>query len=371
MMTFKMALKITSVIAALGTLSVVALASDPNLDSSTEYGLSCSSGGCIDRTNFVASNERNLLHRVNIFSADLKDHRVELKTVGTGKVFAPIGRIEPTLPIPTENDGLVQSKDLHATAFLVSPCYIMTNYHAVFGVAPMEKMDQQTATFYVGIDPKTGKPYEIKATPVAHGAFLPTQATGEDWALLKLTKCAGLVADIGWMEFAPADLIDYKNKNLKVAGFAGDHDWKKLWVDDSCHSHGFSGEGVEVMHDCATSGGDSGGPGYYMDHGIPKVVFMNEGSNDSGASILGSSNSSKRKTLKTWDNGNSNVGLDIRGLLASAVIPEITMNNVKLKDVSLDRVIGIDRALWNVKNPAVENIKSNQVLSATSGHAGI
>src|SRR5215469_16727639 len=78
---------------------------------------------------------QTLFHRVTVFSDDpnsIHDPRHPQSQTGADKMFAPIGLIWTNHPQPDQ--GTVPRSDFHmGTAFLVSPCYILTAYHVVFG----------------------------------------------------------------------------------------------------------------------------------------------------------------------------------------------------------------------------------------------
>jgi hypothetical protein len=75
------------------------------------------------------------------------------------------------------------------TAFLVSPCYVLTAYHVVFGYrfglrkGAQEQAEQDvSATFSVG-----GK--RSRAVPAKYGQF--SRFPGRDWTLLRLEPECG------------------------------------------------------------------------------------------------------------------------------------------------------------------------------------
>jgi hypothetical protein len=80
-------------------------------------------------------NTRTLFHRVAVFSDapdSIHDPRHPQPQTGADKMFAPIGLIWTNHPQPDQ--GTAARSDLHmGTAFLVSPCYVLTVYHVVFG----------------------------------------------------------------------------------------------------------------------------------------------------------------------------------------------------------------------------------------------
>ena len=80
-------------------------------------------------------NALTLFHRVAVFSDapdSIHDPRHPQSQTGADKMFAPIGLVWTNHPQPDQSTA--PRSDLHmGTAFLLSPCYILTAYHVVFG----------------------------------------------------------------------------------------------------------------------------------------------------------------------------------------------------------------------------------------------
>lgn len=104
-------------------------------------------------------NAPTLFHRVAVFSDApdfIHDPRHPQSQTGADKMFAPIGLVWTNHPQPDQ--GTAPRSDLHmGTAFLVSPCYVLTAYHVVFGYrlglrkGTQKEADQDvSATFSVG-----------------------------------------------------------------------------------------------------------------------------------------------------------------------------------------------------------------------------
>ena len=124
----------------------------------------------------------------------IHDPRHPQSQTGADKMLAPIGLVWTNHPQPDQ--GTAPRSDLHmGTAFLVSPCYILTAYHVVFGYrfglrkgAQEEAEQDVSATFSVG-----GK--RSRAVPAKYGQF--SMFTGRDWVLLR--PRAGCGASVfGW-----------------------------------------------------------------------------------------------------------------------------------------------------------------------------
>ena len=210
-------------------------------------------------------NGRTLLHRVTVFSDDpdtIHDPRHPQPQNGADRMFAPIGLIWTNHPQPDQ--GAAPTSHLHmGTAFLISPCYILTAYHVVFGYrAGFRKGQQQaerdvSATF--GVAGKTSR-----AVPVKYGRF--SMFPGQDWALLRLQpsarqRCLGEDPNIGWVRLAPLTPATATKQSLSVAGYPADKDRALLWRQDTCHFferyHDVANDGLWKT-DCATRPRSSG-----------------------------------------------------------------------------------------------------------------
>ena len=171
-------------------------------------------------------NGQTLFHQVAVFSDDpnsIHDPRHPQSQTGADKMFAPIGIIWTNQPQPDQ--GTVPRSNFHmGTAFLVSPCYILTAYHVVFGYRlGLRKTAEQaerdvSATFRVGGNTSL-------AVPAKYGQF--STFPGRDWALLLLKpaaghKCLGEDPNIGWLQLAPLEPATATKKSLSVAGYPSD-----------------------------------------------------------------------------------------------------------------------------------------------------
>ena len=205
----------------------------------------------------------------NVFGAD---NRHVVAPVGQGHATAIVGSILTNAPVP-DADHPARLVMTGATAFMVSPCHALTNFHAVFGRA-----DHGDRTHTVTMTIVGSKTYKVVGTPVVWGSLVD----GQDWALLKVT-CVGLDPLIGWGipagPYAPAD--------VQMTGFPGDKDRSRPWTS-RCRIHGIlniagassrDGSWVSdnfVLHDCAAYHGSSGSPIYTTDvTGIPQIVAVN------------------------------------------------------------------------------------------------
>jgi V8-like Glu-specific endopeptidase len=275
-------------------------------------------------------NVPTLFHRVAVFSDapdSIHDPRHPQSQTGADKMFAPIGLIWTNHPQPDQ--GTAPRSDFHmGTAFLVSPCYVLTAYHVVFGYRFGLRKDTQeeaeqdvSATFKVG-----GK--RSRAVPAKYGQF--STFSGRDWALLRLEpdaehQCLGEDPNIGWVRLAPLTPPIATKKWLSVAGYPSDKDLSSLWRQDKCHFfeiyHDIDNDGLWTT-DCATRPRASGSPIFFVEDGVLNVVAVMSG--HLGTVV-------DNEILPKWDPNRANLALDIGKIISS------DRDFLKLIETDIDR----------------------------------
>lgn len=173
------------------------------------------------------------------------------------------------------------------TAFLVSPCHVLTAYHVAAGG---ERVDAtRTSTFYAGQGtigpdfPDLDRFADSSAAhPVAWGKFAhagdgsvlertrSVERNGwEDWALLELDTCLGAPEHgYGYLKLAPVTTTQIMQGPVRLqarsVGLPGDKSVLSLWEDADCR---FVGQiyASGWQHDCMTIPGNSGGPLFVAD----------------------------------------------------------------------------------------------------------
>jgi V8-like Glu-specific endopeptidase len=234
------------------------------------------------------------------------DPRHQQIRTGEGKMFAPIGQFWTSQPVQHKSGP--PYVDL-ATAFLVSPCLLMANYHVVFGNRHVEPDESQdfSGTFAV-----RGKKFH--AVPIRHGAYYDYE--WQDWVLLKVDSdsthpCVGEHPEIGWVQLAPLSRDDAPNQVLSVAGYPSDKRDGWLWRQDACHLYDMLPErqyrGLWTT-DCATRPGASGSPIFYIQDGVLKVVALMQGH-------MGPVHGDE--VLPKWDPSLGNLAVDMGKILSS------------------------------------------------------
>lgn len=169
------------------------------------------------------------------------------------------------------------------TAFLVSPCHVLTAYHVAGGGARVD--ETKSSIFYLG-QGKLGPDLpdlarfalSSAAHPVAWGRFVhagdnspllvrseSVERNGwEDWALLQLDTCLGEPQyGYGYLKLAPVTTQEVMRNGAAMParslGLPGDKTTATLWEDPSCKIIGqIYASGWQ--HDCVTIPGNSGGP---------------------------------------------------------------------------------------------------------------
>ncbi len=239
------------------------------------------------QTTVADGSTRGLLLKINEY-ADIP--RVTQSNVGKDYAFAPIGRIQTKNSISiTRDNGDTESGLSGATAFMVSPCHILTNRHVVFGDAK-PTLNGWSTTFSVGNDGNGHPTHVVDAAP----AVLPADmGEGSDWTLLVMKPC---IHDdkIGWMNIADLQL----NQKVMMAGFPSDRTSALPTASKNCE---IKVEGAKFVftHSCSSHAGNSGSPIFQLDsNGVPSVLGIHYASADE-----------KSVSLKHFDSKHPNLGI--------------------------------------------------------------
>ena len=129
--------------------------------------------------------------------------------------YAPIGELAANALTPGTTTTAV------GTAFLISPCYIMTAAHVPFGKDLIPKKGKDySMTFRAG--PSTTSAFAGNTTAIPAVTGKRTVLGGSDWAIMKLNVCIGKRPDFGWFETAHIDPEGMLGNNLVAAGYPAD-----------------------------------------------------------------------------------------------------------------------------------------------------
>lgn len=293
---------------------------------------------CLDT---ISSNNHLLFNRSSlhleymrlawIFDKNLKDPRQEVKHTG---VYKTIGRIESRL----NESGRI--KESIGTAFLVSPCHVLTNMHVVLPERDMQ--DDMAIEFHYG----SGKNDYTSGWVVAGGDFFHSgKWASEDLVLVALDQCVGAPLSrknlggrgLGWMEIGREPNKD-KPFKVAVAGYYWDRQsdhrkFDQLFVQENCEIK-YGGMG-EWNHDCAGARGGSGGPLFKMVNGTPTAYGMNQ-----GVEQLKEGDGHGEGMKREFDRYSPNVAVDLSWIL--------DLNNKNGRDIMEE----INAALSAVGGPA-------------------
>ncbi len=243
----------------------------------------------------------------NVFAADGRDPRRVQPRSGQAHAFAAIGIVRNNRPVAVlDDDERVLYTRGEATAFLVSPCFAVTNYHAVFGEDPASARsgEDHSVTFSVGDRPgERGFKAKVRGEPAFWGDFREDQE-GEDWAVLRLDRCIGADADVGWLDLAARPVSALARGNLSIAGYPGDKDRGLLWRADGCRVIPRPGETALWSSDCAASPGASGSP-----------VFLSEGSTLKIVGVMSGAEDDRHEVQRRFDPRLANLVVDVRAIL--------------------------------------------------------
>lgn len=216
--------------------------------------------------------------RANVFSPDGSDPRhVQARL---HQPFNAIGVVDTdeAVPIEVETGHWIHQR-MEATAFLVSPCYVVTNFHAVFGDEPnsVSAHKHYGVTFRVGAGANgRGFTTEQHGHPVYWGDMAGEHESA-DWAVVKLDRCMGAESRLSWLNLGGTSNIATGQAPVSVAGFPEGKDEDDLWRADGCHLTVRPRETGLWSSDCAASPGSSGSPVFVMENGAPRVVGLMEG----------------------------------------------------------------------------------------------
>jgi len=100
-----------------------------------------------------------------------------------------------------------------ANGVMVSPCYMLTNYHVVFGDERNPRSgDEYPIYFYIGRGTVAFK-YRFEGRPIHWGTG--SADGGGDYAIVRIDKCPGRL--LGWIKLSPAPHRDLRGATLTMA----------------------------------------------------------------------------------------------------------------------------------------------------------
>ena len=210
----------------------------------------------------------------NIFAADGTDPRLYVAedSIAWQRLRA-VGTIASDFVL-RDKRGVFSVKPGMGTAFLVSPCYAMTNYHVVFGAAAPDPMGDYPVTLRFGLRARGGPVLSVR------GRVRVWEEPGEtaaDVALIRINACPG--AQLGWFSLSAATAaLPLAGRSVAMPSVSGDRSMTRLSLQAGCRIRAAEAGAAWLLHDCATREGASGAP--LIDAaaaGVPAVLGINAG----------------------------------------------------------------------------------------------
>jgi len=203
----------------------------------------------------------------NVFSADGVDPRQAFADGAGDVVVAPVGAVKTLGQVPFRDGRMAFTT---GAGFAVSPCLVLTNFHAVFGATSAVAFPPPTVL--VKLWTATGTPLSSEAIPIAWGGL--EVAGRDDWALLKMTDCLAGRPDMGWFELGRLDGADLAGEMLDTAGYAVD--LQARFLQRGCRIRAVNTDD-KALNDCANRGGSSGSPIFRLADGVGEVLAIQRG----------------------------------------------------------------------------------------------
>jgi hypothetical protein len=257
----------------------------------------------------------------NVFSPNgIEPRRQVARDQVEARPFLPVGVASTDSPIQSLS-GKFQRQQ--STAFLVSPCYAIVDYHGVFGKSIIAGQDY-TMTLTLGNgELESGFQYALKMRPV-RAARNPSHGKN-GLILMQLERCAG--KRLGWLELWIPGAASLVGASVGMASYPGDRSTDTLSLQLDCRIRGINTVNGLIKHDCASRPGASGGPLFVMRNGHAQLVATDWGSSSEITGIL-----------KNYSDENANLAVPLDMLTTN---PEML------------QVINSDIEAFGMSNPAI------------------
>jgi len=211
----------------------------------------------------------------NVFSTNGTDpRRYVAQNDALWRILLPVGTVTSEFYLRNKN-GVGGVAPGMGTAFLVSPCYAMTNYHVLFGGMNFtpNPIGTYPVTLRFGLGDR-GKPaLSVKGRVHFWGS---ASSTEPDIALIRLNSCPGAL--LGWYDFASMrDSRQLSATPLTMPSYSSDRSMTQLSIQQGCNAHGYVPKRGWLLHDCGTRQGASGAPIIAKLSGVPTVIAINAG----------------------------------------------------------------------------------------------
>lgn len=240
--------------------------------------------------------------------------------------FNIVGKLVRDEPLPNG-----QIKRTSGSAVIVSPCYILTNHHVVFGedLNPIAGKSYRMI-FRAGIGGDVGGfAGHTEADPVLWGQY---DGHNQDWAVLHLKNCVGTLPQFGWAEFSHLNIYQVIKSHsiIAIVGYSYQDASNQSSISIG-HALGGSNRHRDLVRvDASMTEGQSGGGVFVVENGMIKLVGINVASEWSASA-------GKQDKFAHWDADSSNLVMDVYHVLQSDVAA----------------LIWRDQANWKAGNPAL------------------
>ncbi|WP_310596178.1 trypsin-like peptidase domain-containing protein [Sphingomonas sp.] len=209
----------------------------------------------------------------NIFHADGIDPR---RFVDPGdpdqRRLAPVGAIASDFVLKDKR-GFGGVAPGAGTAFLVSPCYALTNYHVLFGNRTLtpDPMSAYVVTVRFALADRDGRAITSPGRVRYAGSL---DGSAPDVALVRLDGCPG--RQLGWYDLAAAGTVDTLAATIDLPSYSHDRSLRRLSLQRGCGIRARAPRRGWLFHDCATREGASGAPMVVAGRdGVPLVAGIN------------------------------------------------------------------------------------------------
>jgi V8-like Glu-specific endopeptidase len=175
----------------------------------------------------------------------------------TEPLFSGIGMV-----VGNRNEG-------SGTAFLVSSCHVLTNYHVLYARHRPDRWEKFQFVYGEADSPRVEFLTSVSASPVVLGTYYEGTRTCEDFALLELETCLG--AEYSYVDLLPLSLDEVQvlqgeasavGLGVSSAGYPDTEAWDHVSVDRACTVDPamHAGDVEAYSTTCNSVNGVSGGP---------------------------------------------------------------------------------------------------------------
>ena len=237
-----------------------------------------------------------LLSRANLFSVD---GSFPIQTFDrVSQPYSAIGLLESNGPVRLSYGQTAASPD-RGTGFMVSPCYAMSAYHVLFGVARSpDPRAPPEARISLGQDGQGFRYRQLPAKAVRWGDFL--HDSSQDWVLMQVAGCPGKDPQLGWLNLAGGASPALGRGGAATADFDAAYAPNQMVGQLNCYLGHATPGAFTLHHYCASRPGLSGAPIFTTGAGGAQVVGIGSGEQDPTPAVLTIAQSAARANVATY-----------------------------------------------------------------------